>query len=101
MGNHETVPDLENGAVIGIPRKEPVASANEDGKALILWDALHPNTVMESNYLHALMADMYQDNVDVEHLTYPVINIMAHVRARIQAADHVEVKWWRQVFVAF
>ena len=88
LGDSDAVYDSAPG---GIPTEDPVAGADERGKVLMLLGALHPITVMESDYLHVLLADMYQEYVDVEVLTYHMIGRLGLVRAR----DDMEVKWWR------
>ena len=101
LGDNDAQSDVEIDQHVGLAPAEHSTGTDERDKVLMLLDALHPITAMESDYLHALLADMYRDDVDVEVLTYPMIGLMALVRARVQAADDQEVAWWKQVFVTF
>ena len=40
---------------------------------------LHPITVMESDCLQALLADMYSNYTDVEVLAYPMIGLVGRL----------------------
>ena len=101
LGDTDAQSDVENEQRVELAQDEAGGGANLRDKVIMLLDALHPITAMESDYLHSILADQYNEDIDMEVLTYPMIGLLSLVRSRVAVADEQEVVWWKQVFISF
>ena len=101
LGDTDAQSDVENEQRVELAQDEAGGGADLRDKVIMLLDALHPITAMESHYLHSILADQYNEDIDMEVLTYPMIGLLSLVRSRVAVADEQEVVWWKQVFISF
>ena len=70
-------------------------------KVLALLESLHDLNIPEEDRLQALVAEEYEDEIDMAILLLPATGIYSAVRKRITEATQSEVKWWAKVLVKY
>ena len=70
-------------------------------KVLALLESLHDLNIPEEDRLQALVAEEYEDEIDMAILLLPATGIYSALRKRITEATRSEVKWWAKVLVKY